>query len=81
MKFGIWELLIILLIVALLFGTKKLRTIGSDLGNAIKGFRGAMNDGDEEEGGAQEKKEEDQGKVIEGEVHEKQTSSQHDSAS
>lgn len=80
MKFGIWELLIILLIVALLFGTKKLRTIGSDLGSAIKGFRGAMNEEDEEEGAAQEKKEE-QGQVIEGEVHEKQTSSQHDSAS
>lgn len=46
MKFGITELLIILAIVALLFGTKKLRTIGGDLGGAIKGFRKAMNDGD-----------------------------------
>lgn len=80
MKFGIWELLIVLLIVALLFGTKKLRTIGSDLGSAIKGFRGAMNDGDEAESAVQEDKDE-QGKVIEGEVHEKQASSQHDNAS
>jgi TatA/E family protein of Tat protein translocase len=46
MKFGITELLIILAIVALLFGTKKLRTIGGDLGGAIKGFRKAMSDGD-----------------------------------
>lgn len=42
---SIWQLLIILVIVLLLFGTKRLRNIGSDLGNAVKGFRGAMADG------------------------------------
>lgn len=42
MNFGIWELVIILVIVALLFGTKKLGSIGADVGRAIKGFRGAM---------------------------------------
>lgn len=45
MGFGgisIWQLLIILVIVLLLFGTKRLKSIGSDLGNAVKGFRGAM---------------------------------------
>ncbi|MGH8611280.1 MAG: Sec-independent protein translocase subunit TatA [Gammaproteobacteria bacterium] len=41
------ELLIILFIVVLLFGTKKLKSIGGDLGSAIKGFRGAMRDADE----------------------------------
>ena len=41
---GIWQLLIILLIVVLLFGTKRLKSIGSDLGNAVKGFRSAMTD-------------------------------------
>lgn len=46
MSFGIWELVIILAIVALLFGTKKLRTIGTDLGGAIKGFRSALQDDD-----------------------------------
>jgi sec-independent protein translocase protein TatA len=51
MKFGIWELVIILAIVALLFGTRKLGTIGSDVGNAIKGFRKAMSD-DEPPGAA-----------------------------
>ena len=42
MSFGIWELGIIMVIVALLFGTKKLGSIGGDLGNAIKGFRNAI---------------------------------------
>ena len=42
---GIWQLLIILVIVLLLFGTKKLRNLGSDLGGALKGFKSAMNDG------------------------------------
>lgn len=42
MGISIWQLLIILLIVALLFGTKKLRNIGGDLGSAIKSFKGAM---------------------------------------
>ncbi len=41
-----WQLLIVLVIVALIFGTKKLRTLGSDVGGAVKGFRKAMNDDD-----------------------------------
>lgn len=41
---GIWQLLIILLIVFMLFGTKKLRSLGSDLGGALKGFKTAMKD-------------------------------------
>lgn len=44
MNIGIPELLVILVIVALLFGTTKLRNIGSDLGSAIKGFRNALRD-------------------------------------
>ena len=43
---GIWQLLIILLIVFMLFGTKKLRSLGSDLGGALKGFKTAMKDED-----------------------------------
>ncbi|MGA0244303.1 MAG: Sec-independent protein translocase subunit TatA [Pseudohongiellaceae bacterium] len=43
---GIWQLLIILLIVFMLFGTKKLRNLGSDLGGALKGFKTAMKDDD-----------------------------------
>jgi len=43
---GIWQLLIIVVIVVLLFGTKKLRNLGGDLGSAIKGFKKAVNDDD-----------------------------------
>ena len=48
MRFGIWELLLILAIVVLLFGTKKLKSIGGDLGSAIKGFRSAIRDGEDD---------------------------------
>lgn len=41
---SIWQLLIILAIVVMLFGTKRLRTLGSDLGSAVKGFRSSMRD-------------------------------------
>jgi len=41
---GIWQLVIILVIVLLLFGTKRLRNLGGDLGGAIKGFKKAMTD-------------------------------------
>jgi sec-independent protein translocase protein TatA len=41
---GIWELVLLFLIVLLVFGTKRLRNVGSDLGNAIRSFRGAMNE-------------------------------------
>ncbi len=46
---SLWQLLIVLLIVVLLFGTKKLGNIGSDLGSALKGFRKAMNDTEDED--------------------------------
>ena len=53
---SIWQLLIILVIVALIFGTKKLRGIGGDLGGAVKGFKKAINDepGEEAEEGESE---------------------------
>jgi sec-independent protein translocase protein TatA len=44
-SFSIWHWLIVLIIVALIFGTKKLRNMGSDLGSAVKGFREGMKDG------------------------------------
>ncbi|SQH78445.1 TatABCE protein translocation system subunit [Shewanella benthica] len=44
---GIWQLLIIAVIVILLFGTKKLRSLGGDLGGAIKGFKSAMSSEDD----------------------------------
>ncbi|SFC83498.1 Sec-independent protein translocase subunit TatA [Pseudoalteromonas denitrificans] len=44
---GIWQLLIVLAIIVLLFGTKKLKNIGGDLGGAIKGFKKAVTDEDQ----------------------------------
>lgn len=71
---SIWQLLIILAIVLLLFGTKKLRNIGGDLGGAIKGFRKAVKDEqDVEDSEAEEgKRLEDtsESSVIEGEATE-----------
>ena len=46
---GFKELLIILAVVLLVFGAKKLKTIGSDLGSAVRGFKKSMSDGDAEE--------------------------------
>ena len=66
MSFGIWELGIILAIVALLFGTKKLKTIGGDLGGAIKGFRNAMKEDDTES--LKQSTEQSDSRVIEGET-------------
>ena len=43
---SIWHWLIVLLIIVMLFGTKRLGTLGTDLGNAIKGFRKAMSEDD-----------------------------------
>ncbi len=55
---SIWQLLIILVIVVLLFGTKKLRSLGGDLGSAIKNFKDSMQEG-------KESTEEDKDGVIE----------------
>jgi len=49
MSFGFKEILVIAVIVVLVFGTKKLRSLGSDLGSSVKGFKDAMNEGEEKE--------------------------------
>jgi len=68
MGISIPSLILILVIVLLLFGTKRLKNVGSDLGGAIKGFRKAMKDGVVDKGEPEqlEKKEDDT--IIEGEV-------------
>jgi sec-independent protein translocase protein TatA len=48
-SFSIWHWLIVLLIVVLVFGTKKLRNMGQDLGGAVKGFKDGMRDGSQPE--------------------------------
>jgi sec-independent protein translocase protein TatA len=64
-SFSIWHWLIVLVIVMLIFGTKKLRNMGSDLGGAVRGFKDGMREGGEKpaDGAAQVS-----GKTIEGEV-------------
>lgn len=76
MGISIWQLLIILAIVLLLFGAKRLKNIGSDLGNAVKGFKGAMSDGEKESDRERldSSKEE---KVIDGEVTHKEKDKEH----
>jgi sec-independent protein translocase protein TatA len=44
-SFSIWHWLIVLVIVVMVFGTKKLKNVGSDLGSAVKGFKDGMKDG------------------------------------
>jgi sec-independent protein translocase protein TatA len=66
MGISIWQLLIILAIVLLLFGAKRLKNLGPDLGSAIKGFRQSMREGEDEAGGKLDNKE--GGRVIDAEV-------------
>ncbi len=66
MGFSIWQILIILLIVILLFGTKKLRNMGGDLGEAVKGFKKGMKDEDDESNKEPEQIEKKEGDIIEG---------------
>ncbi len=58
---SIWQLLIIAVIVILLFGTKKLRNIGGDLGSAVKGFKKAMSDDDKKDADFSQDKLEEKG--------------------
>lgn len=69
-SFSIWHWLIVLVIVLLVFGTKKLRNIGGDLGGAVKNFKDAVK---EEQKTPKLEANEASGETIEGEVKEKQT--------
>jgi sec-independent protein translocase protein TatA len=76
-SFSIWHWLIVLLIVMLIFGTKKLRNIGQDLGGAVKGFKDGIKDGTAEAKPADPVPPQPQtpqqvgGQTIEGEIKEK----------
>lgn len=61
MGIGIWELVLLLLIVVVVFGTKKLKNIGGDLGGAIRSFRSAMAEPDEDKAA-------DKSRTIDGEA-------------
>jgi len=68
-SFSIWHWLIVLVVVLLIFGTKKLRNIGSDLGGAVKGFKEGMKEDAPKISGKDE-----QGRTIDAEVKDKQQS-------
>jgi sec-independent protein translocase protein TatA len=70
-SFSIWHWLIVLLIVMMIFGTKKLRNMGSDLGGAVKNFKDAVKD---ENAKIADKTTEESGRTIDAEVKDKQNS-------
>ena len=67
--FSIWHWIIVLAIVALVFGTKKLRNFGGDLGGAVKGFKEAIN----EENPSVTLKSTDENHTVESKVHQNET--------
>jgi len=70
-SFSIWHWLIVLVIVMMIFGTKKLRNMGADLGGAVRGFKEGMREGSTDKGGDGPAAPQVTGKTIEGEVREK----------
>jgi sec-independent protein translocase protein TatA len=82
MGFGgisLWQLLIVLLIVVVVFGTKRLRSIGTDLGGALKGFRSAMSESEEEPDEAKQKLNEPDAKFTDAQAEERQADHNHSS--
>ncbi len=74
-SFSIWHWLVVLAIVLLVFGTKKLRNIGTDLGGAVKGFKDAVKDENAKLADKSEKSEKSEsGTTIDAEVKDKQQS-------
>jgi sec-independent protein translocase protein TatA len=69
---SIWHWLVVLVIVMLVFGTKKLRNVGQDLGGAVKGFKDGMKDGSQSAEAAKQVPEQT-GATIEGEARKEQT--------
>ena len=70
-SFSIWHWLIVLVIVLLVFGTKRLKNIGEDLGGAVRGFKEGMKSAEEKAAEAAPPQQVTGGQTIEGEVKEK----------
>ena len=68
---SIWHWLVVLVIVVLVFGTKKLRNLGGDIGGAVKGFKEGMKGADEKESSSSSSSQKVGGQTIEGEVKDK----------
>jgi len=73
MGISVTQLLIVLVIVIVLFGTKRLRNMGGDLGGAVRGFRSAMKDGDEDKSLTEKDDDVIDGDVIKTEAEEKKS--------
>ena len=73
-SFSIWHWLIVLLVIAMVFGTKKLRNIGSDLGGAVKGFKEGMKEAQSTDSDAQSQQRVASGETIDVQAKEKSTS-------
>jgi sec-independent protein translocase protein TatA len=71
-SFSIWHWLIVLLVIILIFGTKKLRNLGTDLGSAVKGFKDGMKT-EEDKAAAKTEIPPSAGQTIEGEVRKETT--------
>lgn len=74
---SMWQLLIVLLIVVVIFGTKRLTSIGGDLGGAVKGFRKAMSDAEAEPDDPQKKLDEPDAEFSEAHTKEAHTEKNH----
>ena len=72
---SIWHWLIVLVIVMLVFGTKKLRNMGQDLGGAVKGFKDGIKEGSQSGGDATKQVADQAGNTIEGEARKEQNKS------
>lgn len=73
MGISIWQLLIILAIVLVLFGAKRLKNVGGDLGSAIKGFKNAVKEEEKKDDSAQTLEKKDDENVFDVKAEEKQT--------
>lgn len=74
---SVGSLLLILVIVLLIFGTKKLRNVGSDLGGAIKGFRSAMKEGENEKGEGTDESDQDPARLNKEQTTAQSTEAEH----
>jgi sec-independent protein translocase protein TatA len=72
---SIWHWLIVLVVVVLVFGTKKLKNVGSDLGSAVKGFKDGMKDGGAAPDEAQQRVAQSQPETVDVQATEKKTNS------
>ena len=78
-SFSIWHWLIVLVIVLVIFGTKKLRNVGTDIGGAVKGFKSAMNEEDKDkkdDASQRQVRHDDEGQTFDARAEQRDTAEQ-----